>query len=183
MVVAVAWWYPVSVVAISVFGALLSEGIAWLLVFRTSSYHALKENVERLTEKKKNTESSGALSPTNAKKSVRRKIDTLEEDLKSANRDMTLCRMKATFVVGFILILLVATLNSLFEGRAVAKIPFNPWGLVQNLSHRGLPGRDTTDCSAIFLYMLCSMALRTSVQKLFGTEPPPGANSLFTPPK
>jgi len=47
-----------------------------------------------------------------------------------------------------------------FEGRVVAKLPFVPIGLFQGLSHRGLAGDDYTDCSFIFLYILCTMSIR-----------------------
>lgn len=42
----------------------------------------------------------------------------------------------------------------------VAKLPFVPIGLVQGLSHRNLVGDDLTDCSFIFLYVLCTMSIR-----------------------
>ena len=47
-----------------------------------------------------------------------------------------------------------------FEGRVVAKLPFVPIGFFQGLSHRGLSGDDYTDCSFIFLYILCTMSIR-----------------------
>ena len=47
-----------------------------------------------------------------------------------------------------------------FEGRVVAKLPFVPIGLFQGLSHRGLTGDDYTECSFIFLYILCTMSIR-----------------------
>lgn len=47
-----------------------------------------------------------------------------------------------------------------FDGRVVAKLPFQPFSLIQGLSHRNLMGSDPTDCSFIFLYILCTMAVR-----------------------
>jgi hypothetical protein len=43
------------------------------------------------------------------------------------------------------------------------------------MSHRGLPGNDPTDCSMVFLYFLCSMSIRTNLQKLLGFAPPRAA--------
>ncbi len=34
-------------------------------------------------------------------------------------------------------------------------------------------GSDYTDCSFMFLFMLCSIGLRANVQKMLGVEPPP----------
>ncbi len=47
-----------------------------------------------------------------------------------------------------------------FDGRVVAKLPFVPISWFQGLSHRNLPGTDYTDCSFIFLYILCTMSIR-----------------------
>ncbi len=34
-------------------------------------------------------------------------------------------------------------------GVVMAKLPFRPYKLVQNISHRGLPGEDSTDASFV----------------------------------
>ena len=47
-----------------------------------------------------------------------------------------------------------------FDGRVVAKLPFMPIGILQNLSHRNLVGDDYFDCSFIFVYILCTMSIR-----------------------
>lgn len=49
---------------------------------------------------------------------------------------------------------------SSFDGRVVAKLPFTPLSYIQGLSHRNLLGEDFTDCSFIFLYILCTMSIR-----------------------
>jgi hypothetical protein len=47
-----------------------------------------------------------------------------------------------------------------FDGRIVARLPFVPISWIQGLSHRNLPGDDYTECSFIFLYILCTMSIR-----------------------
>lgn len=47
-----------------------------------------------------------------------------------------------------------------FDGRVVAKLPFVPLSYIQGLSHRNLLGEDYTECSFIFLYILCTMSIR-----------------------
>ena len=54
-----------------------------------------------------------------------------------------------------------------FEGRVVAKLPFEPIPWIRGLSHRNLSGDDFTDCSFIFLYVLCTMSIRQVDNKLF----------------
>jgi hypothetical protein len=38
--------------------------------------------------------------------------------------------------------------------------------------HRGLPGNYPTDCSMVFRYSLCSITIRTNLQKLLDFAPP-----------
>ena len=61
--------------------------------------------------------------------------------------------------------------NTIFDGRVVAKLPFTPIYWVQGLSHRNLLGDDMTDCSFIFLYILCTMSIRQNIQKALGFAP------------
>lgn len=61
---------------------------------------------------------------------------------------------------GFIFFIILPSFNNLFSGRVVAKLPFIPLGFIQGLSHRNLDGNDLTDCSFIFLYILCTMSIR-----------------------
>lgn len=50
--------------------------------------------------------------------------------------------------------------NFRFDGRVVAQLPFVPVSWIQGLSHRNLAGTDYTECSFIFLYILCTMSIR-----------------------
>ncbi|EGR30186.1 hypothetical protein IMG5_138720 [Ichthyophthirius multifiliis] len=54
----------------------------------------------------------------------------------------------------------------------VAKLPFEPFYLLQSLTHRGLIGNDMTDCAYIFIYVQSAYIWRTNIQKYFGFEPP-----------
>jgi len=66
-------------------------------------------------------------------------------------------KMKSMFAISFVFMALLSVFNSIFDGRVVATLPFVPFSLLQNLSHRNLAGNDYTDCSFIFLYILCTM--------------------------
>lgn len=79
--------------------------------------------------------------------------------------------MKSMFAIGFAFTALLSMFNSIFDGRVVAKLPFVPITWIQGLSHRNLPGDDYTDCSFIFLYLLCTMSIRQNIQKLLGFAP------------
>uniref|UniRef100_A0A4W2E109 Aldehyde dehydrogenase 9 family member A1 n=1 Tax=Bos indicus x Bos taurus TaxID=30522 RepID=A0A4W2E109_BOBOX len=133
------------------------RGITWVLVYRTDKYKRLKAEVEKQSkklEKKKETitESAG--------RQQKKKIERQEEKLKNNNRDLSMVRMKSMFAIGFCFTALMGMFNSIFDGRVVAKLPFTPLSYIQGLSHRNLLGDDTTDCSFIFLYILCTMSIR-----------------------
>uniref|UniRef100_A0A8L2R8R9 Calcium load-activated calcium channel n=1 Tax=Rattus norvegicus TaxID=10116 RepID=A0A8L2R8R9_RAT len=116
-------------------------------------------------EKKKETitESAG--------RQQKKKIERQEEKLKNNNRDLSMVRMKSMFAIGFCFTALMGMFNSIFDGRVVAKLPFTPLSYIQGLSHRNLLGDDTTDCSFIFLYILCTMSIRQNIQKILGLAP------------
>ncbi|XP_046754155.1 calcium load-activated calcium channel isoform X2 [Gallus gallus] len=116
-------------------------------------------------EKKKETitESAG--------RQQKKKIERQEEKLKNNNRDLSMVRMKSMFAIGFCFTALMGMFNSIFDGRVVAKLPFIPLSYIQGLSHRNLLGEDYTDCSFIFLYILCTMSIRQNIQKMLGLAP------------
>ncbi|URE11842.1 Integral membrane protein DUF106 [Musa troglodytarum] len=95
-----------------------------------------------------------------------KKMDRVETSLKDATRDLSLSKLKSGAVVAAVLFVVFGLLNSLFEGRVVAELPFAPIPLALKMSHRGLPGTDPTDCS---------ISICTNLQKFLGFAPPRGA--------
>ncbi|XP_027203907.2 calcium load-activated calcium channel [Dermatophagoides pteronyssinus] len=163
----------ILIVLISSFTALLGEGLTWLLVYRTEKYKKLKNEVEKRCKKlEKKKESMGETSDRQQKK----KLEREEEKLKNHNRDLSMVKMKSMFAIGITFTALLSMFNSIFDGRVVAKLPFIPISWVQGLSHRNLPGNDFTDCSFIFLYILCTMSIRQNIQKILGFAPSRSAN-------
>ncbi|XP_029394561.1 calcium load-activated calcium channel [Mus pahari] len=162
------------IVFISVCTALLAEGITWVLVYRTDKYKRLKAEVEKQSKKCeydtdnlfKNWAVLSIFELTSLFFSERQ-----EEKLKNNNRDLSMVRMKSMFAIGFCFTALMGMFNSIFDGRVVAKLPFTPLSYIQGLSHRNLLGDDTTDCSFIFLYILCTMSIRQNIQKILGLAP------------
>ncbi|KAL3533973.1 hypothetical protein ACH5RR_007494 [Cinchona calisaya] len=167
-----------TVVGISIFTAVVCEAISWVLIYRTSSYKSLKSTIDKASKKletMKTTAPNGAAAEIYSKKSKTKKIDRVETSLKESSRDLSLFKLKSGGVVAVVLFMVFGFLNSLFEGKTVAKLPFVPFKIVQKMSHRGLSGDDMTDCSMAFLYFLCSISIRTNLQKFLGFSPPRGA--------
>lgn len=163
-----------TVVAISIFTAVICEAISWLLIYRTSSYKSLKSSIDKASKKLETMKTPNGTSEL-SKKSKTKKIDRVETSLKESSRDLSLFKFKSGAVVAVVLFMVFGLLNTLFEGKPVAKLPFVPLRIVQKMSHRGLSGDDMTDCSMAFLYFLCSISIRTNLQKFLGFSPPRGA--------
>eukprot|EP01114_Cavostelium_apophysatum_P014453 TRINITY_DN3761_c0_g1_i1.p1 TRINITY_DN3761_c0_g1~~TRINITY_DN3761_c0_g1_i1.p1 ORF type:complete len:199 (+),score=20.46 TRINITY_DN3761_c0_g1_i1:58-597(+) len=171
----------VSIVLMSFGSAALAEGISWLLVYRTDEYQRLKNLIERTQKKVDKQKELGKQGPKGTKD---KKLDRAEDSLKTANKDMSMAKMKSNVAVGFILITLLGLMNSMFEGQIVAKLPFEPFSMLTGISHRGLPGTDYTECSMVFLYILCNMGIRSNLQKILGVAPPKGASqNPWAPPQ
>ncbi|ELU14083.1 hypothetical protein CAPTEDRAFT_164117 [Capitella teleta] len=173
------------ILSISIATAFLGEGLTWLLVYRTEKYKKLKTEVEKQSkklEKKKEASGPNDASGRNAKK----KIERQEERLKNNNRDLSMVKMKSMFAIGIVFTALLSMFSSIFDGRVVAKLPFVPISWLQGISHRNLMGSDFTDCSFIFLYILCTMSIRQNIQKLLGFAPSRSASKqgggLFSTP-
>ncbi|XP_024359345.1 uncharacterized protein [Physcomitrium patens] len=174
------------IVAISVVSAIICEGISWVLIYRTTNYKSLRSTIDRTSKKIETMKSQTPASAiAAAKKSKSKKMDRYELSLKESSRDLSLSKFKSGAVVALVLFVVFGLLSSLFEGKAVAKLPFSPIPLIQKMSHRGLPGDDATDCSMVFLYFLCSVSIRSNLQKFLGFSPPRGAagQGLFAIPE
>jgi hypothetical protein len=181
-----------TVVAISFCTAIVCEAISWLLIYRTNSYKSLRSSIDKAAKKletmktepsstsSSSSSSSAKIKITN-KKSKTKKMDRVETSLKESSRDLSLFKFKSGAVVALVLFVVFGLLNSLFEGKVVAKLPFRPFGIVMKMSHRGLQGHDPTDCSMPFLYFLCSISIRTNLQKFLGFAPPRGATAGLFP--
>ncbi|EJW73075.1 transmembrane and coiled-coil domain-containing protein 1 [Wuchereria bancrofti] len=157
--------------------AIIGEALTYVLVYRSEQYKRLKNEMERKTKKLERKKETTA----EADRTAKRKIDREEERLKATNRDMSMFKMKSMLAIGFAFTALLSTFSSIFEGRVVAKLPFTPISWIQGFSHRNLIGDDYTDCSFIFLYILCTMTLRQNLQKMLGFAPSRAMNRQSQP--
>ncbi|XP_060517162.1 calcium load-activated calcium channel [Cylas formicarius] len=176
------WSDTLLIVFISICTALLGEGLTWFMVYRTERYQKLKTEVEKQS---KRLEKKKEILGDSLDKQHKKKLEREEDRLKHNNRDLSFVKMKSMFAIGFAFTALLSMFNSIFDGRVVARLPFLPLAWIQGLSHRNLPGDDYYECSFIFLYILCTMSIRQSIQKMLGFAPSRAAskqgNSLFGP--
>ncbi|GAB5037562.1 transmembrane and coiled-coil domains protein 1-like [Nannochloropsis oceanica] len=168
-------------VAFAVSAALVTEALSYYFIYSKPEYQRVKKNMiktakalerrrqELKKEKKEKQEDTAAIELSNKSD---KKCQRFEKDLKENARDMQKMQMLTTLLVGVSSAAVFYLLNRRFTGHVVAKLPFSPWKLVMNLSHRGLPGDDPTDCSMTFLFLMVNMGLKGSLSKLLGNEQP-----------
>ncbi|KAM9958390.1 hypothetical protein ACTFIW_001252 [Dictyostelium discoideum] len=158
---------------VSIASSLASEGVSWLLVYRTENYKKGKANIDRLQiQLDKLVDQESETSSLSKKGNKDKKIEKIEEQLKIANKELSFSKMKSMFAVAISMIALFSYLNRIFDGVVVCKLPFVPIGFLQGISHRTIAGDDYTDCSMTFIYAICSMFIRNNIQLILGTAPP-----------
>ena len=69
--------------------------------------------------------------------------------------------------------LLAYMITRMFPDVVVARLPFEPIGLVTSMSQRGLSTEDSRACGMFFIYMSAVTALRGVVSKLMGSQEGP----------
>jgi calcium load-activated calcium channel len=163
--------------------ALITEGVSWLLIYRTEDYKRLKREIETLSKRvEQSKEERENLALSERSKKMHKRLARDEEALKLANSQLAMSKFKSVLAMMFIMASTYGLLASIFDGIAVAVLPFEPISFVRTLSHRNLAGQDFYDCSFAFFYVLCSLTFKQNVQKL-GGHVPRSAASLFQPPE
>ncbi|EGD77474.1 hypothetical protein PTSG_12755 [Salpingoeca rosetta] len=150
----------------------IAEGINHVLIYRTSKFKSLKTSLDAAAEKvEKHKQEPDFHDGAFVDKKKQKKFEQDESQMKSLNQELTMLKFKSNLVIGLSFIVLMGVFNSIFEGVVVARLPFEPFSLLRNVTHRNLPGEDYTECAFIFLYITCTMAIRQNLQKALGVTP------------
>lgn len=163
------------IIAVSVASALLTEFVNWFFIYRHDSYKSLKKEVEALAKKveKKKEE----VVDFTKQKSKEKRTASLEDQLKHKNRELSFMTTKSSLIMAVALFAIYNVLSSNYYGIVVAKLPFEPFSLIRNITHMNLPGTDFTHCSFTFIFVLCNFGVRPTISKLFGFAPKQKANN------
>eukprot|EP00899_Mesostigma_viride_P007981 jgi/Mesvir1/17184/Mv07605-RA.1 len=167
------------ILGISFLSACFCEAISWLLIYRTAEYKQLRSSIDKNSKKVESMKSAVTSVTDTKQKSKSRKLDRYETQLKDSNRDLGMTKMKSHMVVAVTLGVLYNFLSSSFDGQVMGRLPFEPFILIRSWTHRGLGGDDYRDCSMIFLYALCSMSIRSNLQKFLGFAPPKNSGNIW----
>ncbi|KAJ1982230.1 Calcium load-activated calcium channel [Dimargaris cristalligena] len=144
----------------------LAEYMGYRLVYSTEDYQFLKESLAR-TQKRLAQEEDNDSGTGNPKRRERR-LEELRKQIKTNQSRASGMTMRLSLMTAALQIAAFYVLGSvLLPGVTVAKLPFEPFGLVQGLSHRGLEGDNPTDCSPVFLFVVASLFTKAAIQRYF----------------
>jgi len=150
----------ITVVIVSVLTVFLAEGLSFVLTSRDS--------VERSQSKLARVQSK-----LDKKSQDTKKEKKLEREKQEASSSANSGRTTSMIIVSVTMFVVIGILSAIFDGVVIAKLPFQPIGFLKSITHRGVLGDDYTEAGMMCIYILCSMAIRPSVQKLLGTTAPP----------
>lgn len=110
-------------------------------------------SISRVVKKKK--ELMGLANNEQAKKELKEELIQEKEKLNEQIIESNI----ATFLPSMLMYLGVCPIAFMvqcsFQGQVFAKLPFVPISMIRLISHLNLCGDDTTDCSFLFLFLLC----------------------------
>ena len=73
-------------------------------------------------------------------------------------------------LVALISLVFIRLMYSYFEGKVIAKLPFQPASFISGLTHYGLEGSNMRECSMTFIYVLCNLTFGNYAKKALSLE-------------
>ena len=165
---------PLKIVVLSIFTNFFAEFLTWMFIYRTKKYKENKRQMDRVSKNLELTKES----TKGKRKQIDKKIKQQENELKYMGFEMMKIKFISMIIIGLFTFFFISLFNGLFQGIVVAKIPFVPFKLLRRLSHRNILSNDYTDCSFVFLYLLCNISFRPIIQKMLGFAPPRTSNKM-----
>ena len=122
----------------------------------------LEKSTKKLEKMKKDLE-------TKTDTKLQKRIDDEEKRLRSAQKELMTSKSKSSLMVSVLSIGIMITLRKVYAGKIVARLPFEPIWMFKNLAGAGIESDGTySECGYIFLYILCNMSIKASIQKACG---------------
>eukprot|EP00310_Coccolithus_braarudii_P013263 CAMPEP_0183352084 /NCGR_PEP_ID=MMETSP0164_2-20130417/27456_1 /TAXON_ID=221442 /ORGANISM="Coccolithus pelagicus ssp braarudi, Strain PLY182g" /LENGTH=212 /DNA_ID=CAMNT_0025524437 /DNA_START=25 /DNA_END=663 /DNA_ORIENTATION=+ len=166
-------WNCTQVVIIALVAAVAGELAAYVMIYRTGAYQRLSASVDKVTKridkKKESVAGAAANSSKTSKvdeksKAKQKKIDRIEKRMMPSERNLAILKMRVQVVSTVTHLGALAWMYNKYSGIVCARLPFS-FSFLSMITHRSLPGEDWTECSVIFLYMLCSLAIKPNLQR------------------
>lgn len=83
---------------------------------------------------------------------------------------MTFSSFKSHIIVGLLMIVVINLMGTFFSGQVVAMLPFEPFSLLQGITHRNIAGSNYYEAAYLFPYIITAFIWRNNVKKIFGTQ-------------
>ena len=159
-----------SVLAYSVFVAVLSEVISWHFAYKRDDYVRVISQLDRLNKQiDSKTPAAGS-----EQKNKEKKVAKLQDQKKALTAQLMPFNTRMAMVNLVVMLCAYQLLNGLFGGAVIALLPFEPMGMFTAITHRGLEGENFREASAHFFFALGLMWARANVQKsleTYGVKP------------
>ncbi|PNH12427.1 Transmembrane and coiled-coil domains protein 1 [Tetrabaena socialis] len=159
-----------AIVLLSVMVIVLIEILTLLAVSNSPSYKRLVGDIDRTYKELKKLSAAGGATASNA--AHKKKERTLEMQLTFLSRDFYYHRMKQFVIMGASLACMLYVLRSRYMGKSVGQLPFVSMFPFSKLTQQWLVNPTPTDCSFMFLYVVCNVGVKPNVSKLMGTQLP-----------
>ena len=157
------------VLATAVASSLACEALAWFFVHRKEDYQRL--SVQFVSASKRYTKAKDLA--VDGKKD--KKLVQLEKEFYRMKREVMAWSQRCNMLTAVFHMATFFSLKASYDGVVLARLPFVPYSFATHATHRNIAGEDMRDCGIIFIYMLCSLALKPNIAKLLGLEPPRSA--------
>lgn len=180
--------YIVSTVAIT---QAICDVIANKLVYSTDDYVDAVSTLERMRVKRDKVLAQPAPQApdlqhkTNTKsiEKYKKRLKAVEDDYAAASGHVSRKHIAPRIYTSIVFFLLYRILSAEYNGKIVALLPFEPWGLIRRFSMRGITFEqgfimETTSnrvesshqaCNFLFVYILCNMSVKFIVNLVLGT--------------
>ena len=143
-------------------------------VYHKEEYKDLIERTRNLgvrIKELKEQHTFGQANPTK-RRQQEKMIKVQEQNYKDYHSQISALKWRFSMATGALSLITMWQVNSYCYAKVIATLPFEPWGMVSNLSHRGVPGDDMRQCSLAFIFVLLNLTFRGVFSKLFGSEAP-----------
>jgi len=158
-------------------------------------HEAAKELAEKTSEtvtspKKGSKSSKGGSSKLEKQAKI---LQRTEDDFNDSTANVARHHVASGVLTSIIFVILMRVLGAEYKGNVIGVLPFSPFNLLRRITGRGLDFGDaklesTSDkvtdtsqaCAFVFIYLLSASGVKFYVNKLFGTQSPPGADGVMS---
>jgi len=119
-------------------------GLTWYLVHNKESFRKLKSQVE------KNNKILNKLKKE-LRKDDKKKVK-LEKDIRIDSAKLAGMRFYSLIALAVIMFIVYRTLQSIYDGVAVAKLPFEPISIFRRWTHMGVKSDDFSYCGMVSIF-------------------------------